>query len=275
VAVKRVAKAVKELIFPKKRFKVGTETHTLEARQSGAGYSIIVHSPAKSIPLVIKDARNFLKNNPDPSLLRKVDKLEKDYTAWPRMKIDTEAARRRKSEAYLAIFQLTMQVMKAIDPGGPVPMSSITWGSLDSRGRATGVFASTLTVKGPKGGTPSETIPGWDTRYEESEIRAHLLHHRIHGPGKRFNLTPTSRSINRRMFEDVEKYALEALGIKPKSTVKQKTVKLSYSTKVTYATSPAPALRDVAKSVEMDAKAKDISTNKIIGSWNMPKTDNY
>ena len=278
-AAKKVAGKVKELIFPKKRFKVGTESHSFEAKSSKKGDTIVVRSKSKSIPQVVKDARKHLKSTPTTALQNKVDKLEADYSAWKGMKKDTEAAQRKKSNAYVALFKLTTDIMKATDTTPGVRMSSITWDALDTRGRAKGVTANPLTAKGPKGGTPSESIPGGDTAYEETEIRAHLLHHKMHGPGKRFNMTPTSRSINGLMLNQVEKHALDALGIKSKTTGKpiptrQNSVELTYTTKVRYGNPSDPKLKDAAKHIDMTAKGKNVKTGQTLGPWTMSE-DNY
>jgi len=73
-----------------------------------------------------------------------------------------------------------------------------------------------------------------EDRWPEGRIRGHLLHYAFHGPGKNFNLTPTSDSVNQLMYHKVEKFALDAWGIrKGAAGVKvEKTNQIRYETTV-------------------------------------------
>jgi hypothetical protein len=137
-----------------------------------------------------------------------------------------------------------------------VPASSISW-TTGPKGRAVQVIANPLTINGEGGSAPQEDVPGWTgaSGVPEARIRAHLLHHDLHGPGRRFNLTPTSTSTNGLMWHRFEKHA--------KAAIIKKKRQLYYMTKVKYDdTTKDNRYKDVAKTVTM--KVYDLKTNKAI-----------
>jgi len=161
-----------------------------------------------------------------------IDKLEKHIKAWKRMTDTPERQLKKKQRKYRTIATRMEKIwIMLLQKTGAKP-SKIDWTA--SGGRATKVVADPLTVKsGITGGPPKERILGWNTDFPKAEIRAHLLHHSLHGPGTKKNLTPTSRTINRAMLDKAEAPALKALGIRPRNKNLDHT-ELVYTTTVTY-----------------------------------------
>ena len=278
-AVKKAGKKLKELIFPKKRFKAGTESHTVEAKKSGKKHTIVVRSNTMTIPQVIDKARKDPVLKTDTTFQKtKVKTLETEYSKWPRMKISTPKQRKDKSDKYLEIFQLTTVIMKKLSNMSKslARVSNIKW-STDTSGRSKKVEADPLTAKGPAGGTPGDKIPGWRTDYTESEYRLHLLHHKLHGPGRAFNLVPGSKKMNE-IMKNVEMPTLGALGLgrKKKNTKKQGNVELKYTVTVGYGKPPSPLENTVAKWVKIDdVTGKDLSSSAKIKIPGIRTPDNY
>jgi hypothetical protein len=264
-AVRRGVRSLRSLIFPTRRFRAGRETHTIEAVRAGRGHDIIIHSQRMNVRQFISYARERAGSN--TGITGRLSEIESAYTGWRGMPHDTEAQSQQKGRVYQAILQKIERVWKQLPSEDRIPVSRIRWLPL-SNGRATGVTANPLTVKGVSGSPPRETIRGYDRDFEHNgvrvaAIRAHLLHHRLHGPGRRFNLTPTSNSYNRLMYHGVERQALEASGIIPRNREKQLNTKLDYRVTVTYQEHPSrPELKDIAKKIIVVAKALDMQGNE-------------
>src|SRR6266850_2287774 len=219
-------------LFPRKKITLADATHTMEVASPAQGYEIAVYSNRMRITEIIAKARRDGLNK------KQTDALEDTYKEWralPKPE-DPEAEKKAyaaRSEKYEQVYRLSIPLLEKIFGAGEV--TKITWGSLDSRGRATHVQANPLTKKGPKGSAPREEIPGHDTnlRYGGeyiSYIRTHLLHHDLGGPGRSFNLTPTSNSLNQKIFNRVEEQTLKEV---------QKDEKLIYTVNVEYKDNPS------------------------------------
>lgn len=276
--VQKGVEKVKGLFFPKKRLRGGEEVHTVDVIMSGKEHEILIHSSVSSVSDFIKEYEEKEKKNPDATLSKLIKDLDVKYSRWKQMPINNEAEKMKKSEEYLAIYNHMTKIVERSPSEIAVPLSKIDWKPMD-QGRAKGVKADPLTINGPPGSKPQEDILGWNTSYEYngeriSYIKAHLLHHHLHGPGRRFNMTPTSNSINRLMYHRIEKQALEALGIRPKDKERQRSRKLTYETDVKYDDSKQEPLKNIAKRIEMKVEVKDLKTDKKIesNSWG---EDNY
>jgi hypothetical protein len=204
----------------------------------------------------VAEAKKKEVASPDPKLAGAIGRLEKAYGEWEKLPAETEPQRAKKSEGYTRILDIIRGVLERMPSSDPdLPVSKINWGGLDA-GRASSVTANPLTRKGAGGSKPEEPILGWDTSVREARIRAHLLHHNLHGPGRRFNLTPTSSQTNQLMYNRVEKHALKAV---------QAGHQLIYSTQVKYDNSQKGAWKDVAKHLKISAKNK--KTKEVVGEW--------
>ncbi len=99
-----------------------------------------------------------------------------------------------------------------------LPVSHVSF-ELDSKGRAYILRAAPLSkIPGnTRGSTPTQDPQGWslipvNLRSSGSWVRAHLLNHRLHGPGTANNLFPGTRDMNLRDMENqVEHFAKEAV----------------------------------------------------------------
>jgi hypothetical protein len=274
---KKVAGKVAGLFFPKKKFTADSEEHTVEATESGDDYAIVIRSEARGIDEFIMFAQKKARENSIKDVGTQIAILGTKHNQWNALKVAksgkgpaTPKENAKKETLYTEISELVETIWKKVGTDGPVPDSVILWGPLDSRGRATAVTADPLTKKGEDGSAPTEDPPGYadqaaGKRSPLGSRRAHLLHRELHGPGKVFNLTPTSESMNKLMYFRVERYALEALGIRKNAAGGKvpKTNQIKYTTTVTYDDKLAVPMRDFAKSITMTAVDK--KTNAKIG----------
>lgn len=255
VAEKGIEK-IKSLVLPKKRIDVEGESHTVEAGESRGRYEIVVHSRRFRVDEFVAEAKKKEAASPDPKLAGAIGRLDKAYGEWEKLPAETEPQRAEKSKGYTRILDIIRGVLERMPSSEPdLPVSKISWDGLEA-GRAKGVTANPLTRKGAGGSKPEEPILGWDTSVREARIRAHLLHHNLHGPGRRFNLTPTSSQTNQLMYNRVEKHALKAV---------QAGHQLIYSTQVDYDNDQKGAWKDVAKHIKISAKNK--KTKEAVGEW--------
>ncbi|CAM1368072.1 conserved hypothetical protein [Tenacibaculum sediminilitoris] len=99
-----------------------------------------------------------------------------------------------------------------------LPISRVSF-ETDSKGRAYILRAAPLSkIPGnTRGSTPTQDPQGWTNipvslRSSGAWVRAHMLNHRLHGPGTRENLFPGTRDMNLRDMENqVEHFAKEAV----------------------------------------------------------------
>ncbi|EJL64883.1 eCIS core domain-containing protein [Flavobacterium sp. CF136] len=99
-----------------------------------------------------------------------------------------------------------------------LPVSNVEF-ETDTKGRSYMLRAAPLTkIPGnTRGSTPTNDPSGWSTipvtlRSSGQWVRAHLLNHRLHGPGTAQNLFPGTRDMNLRDMENqVEHFAKEAV----------------------------------------------------------------
>ncbi|AXT61547.1 DUF4157 domain-containing protein [Aquimarina sp. AD10] len=99
-----------------------------------------------------------------------------------------------------------------------LPISRVSF-ETDSKGRAYILRAAPLSkIPGnTRGSTPTQDPQGWSNipvtlRRGGAWVRAHMLNHRLHGPGTRSNLFPGTRDMNLRDMENqVERLAKEAV----------------------------------------------------------------
>jgi len=222
---------IKSFVFPRKKIELADGTHTMEVGPEAQGYEIAVYSNRMRISEIIAKARRDGLNK------KQTDALEDAYKEWralpkPEDPETEKKAYAARSQKYEEVFKLSIPLLEKIF--GADEVTKITFDSLDSRGRATGVSANPLTKKGVKGSPPREPIPGHDTGLtyageQISYIRTHLIHHDLGGPGRSFNLTPTSNSLNQKIFNRVEETTLKEV---------QKGEVLIYTVKVEYKDSP-------------------------------------
>jgi hypothetical protein len=242
--VKAGISKVVSFVFPRKKLTLQDGTHTMEVEPETQGYEIAVYSNRMRISQIIAKARR------DKLDKAQTDALEDKYKEWRAMPKPQDPETEKKayaarSQKYEEIYRLSIPLLEKIF--GADEVTKITWGGIDSLGRATRVQANPLTKKGAKGSAPREAIPGHDTnlRYGGeyiSYIRTHLLHHDLGGPGRSFNLTPTSNSVNQLIFNRVEEQTLKEV---------QKGEVLIYTCNVEYKDSPSAT--ELAK-VKPDSK---------------------
>ncbi len=275
-ALKKGAKKIKELIFPKKRFKVGNQMHTIETFRSGKGHKIIIKSKKMAVIEFIENARKKAKSAKEKEQIEsKIDNLEAGYNKWKNMPISTAAQKEKKTRRHLAILRYIEYIGKKLPNDDNIPVSTIRY-QRDGEGRAKHVLAEPLTMKGIKGSSPRDTIEGWYSKTKKtfpeneklrriSRIRGHLLHGKsgekrdLHGQGKVFNMTPISDSLNQLMYNRVEEFAIKAIHDEKKQ--------LKYDVTVEYEDARPEPLKYVAKRIKV--KVDDLIAKKRLKSFYM------
>ena len=109
-------------------------------------------------------------------------------------------------------------VIGVLDFNRELPVSHVSF-ETDSKGRAYMLRAAPLSkIPGnTRGSTPTQDPQGWSNipvnlRQSGAWVRAHMLNHRLHGPGTRENLFPGTRDMNLRDMEaQVEHFAKQAV----------------------------------------------------------------
>ena len=106
--------------------------------------------------------------------------------------------------------------------GTAVPPSIITYKTVVSGGGGQGVEAKILSTDaaGSKGSEPADDPPIWQAVHnrmndenKRAYVQGHLLNHNVHGPGKRFNMTPITYKANdehkRGIEQDIKEFVLD------------------------------------------------------------------
>jgi hypothetical protein len=254
MTAKSAIKKVGGMIFPKKSITISGETHTLQVVELKGVNRIVIQSKRFNLSEFILEAREKESSEPNSSFRSAIQNLEKEGTQWEKMTEDSEQKRADKSKAYERVYYHVQNVFQYMPIDQSLPVSQITWAP-DPKGRACKVKVDPLTLNGAGGSQPQEEIAGWKgvSDVPEARIRAHLLHHDLHGPGRRFNITPTSTSTNGLMFHRFEKHAIKSVSRKKQ---------LFYMTEVFYDDSQKGKLKDVAKKIKMTVY--DLKTKKPI-----------
>jgi hypothetical protein len=111
-------------------------------------------------------------------------------------------------------------LLRIILGGSPVPSSVIKYGSVTSKQGGKYAEAQILSSDsgGSKGTEPADDPPIWSAVQERKSddnkrayVQGHLLNHNVHGPGKRFNMTPITYSANAEHKEGIEKEIKERI----------------------------------------------------------------
>jgi len=270
-AVQSIVGAIKNVLFPPKKFTTDEEDHTISAEPVGGTNEIFVQSARLSMFQVL----DYLSEKSPKKEGARIDKLRTSYTTWRDSPEKEDDEKKKKQDAYKAIADELADLWKALDKDD-VPDSVIGWGGMD-QGRATSVDAK-LTRKGPPGSDASGDVKGSDTGFELGKDRkkvawskTHLLHRDLGGPGESFNLTPTSSSVNQLMYHAFEEKALQALKRGKFAKGKKSKRQLHYNVEVKY-----EAPYDFAKTVT--GSVEEIGTpDPPEDALNIPKTpfDNY
>ncbi|WP_264536429.1 DUF4157 domain-containing protein [Flavobacterium sp. N1736] len=118
----------------------------------------------------------------------------------------------------LANIAADLVIIGVLDVRVELPVSNVEF-ETDSKGRAYILRAAPLTkIPGnTRGSTPTDDPRGWSNipvslRSNTQWVRAHLLNHRLHGPGTAQNLFPGTTDMNTRDMErQIEHFAKEAV----------------------------------------------------------------
>jgi hypothetical protein len=98
--------------------------------------------------------------------------------------------------------------------GGDSPPSIIKYGGLSAEQGGTKATASILSKNsgGSRGSEPADDPPIWKAvqirksdNNKRAYVQGHLLNHNVHGPGKRFNMTPITYTANANHKTGIEK----------------------------------------------------------------------
>lgn len=225
---KAAAKKVKDLIFPKRTFKAGKKTHTIQAKKTRGKYKIVVRSEEKNVEQFADTATESakkLKDKEKDKALESIKNLKEQYDKWKKSKA------KDKEKKYKNIVRLMIKVAQ-LTPDQDIPKSDApkSYPETTSEGikRAKKAEIDTLTMIDVHTGentTGKEDIPGIKApNYEGvSNYRLHLIHHELGGKAEsdKGNLVAGSKTTNEGMRSLVEIATLEAVGKRGKQRSKQ------------------------------------------------------
>lgn len=212
-AVKSAAGAVVGLLFPKETFEVEGETHTIDAKESGEDYTIVVHSDDVDMLTLIKEAKanrvkgataledaydDFRKTRVKEVFLK--DKKERDAK---HDEIEKEGQKKIKA------FERVAKLIKEVFPKIPSltkrkDKTLVTFGPERGILGGTSMMAHPLahdnweTGSEPDSDKPAIMVdPSFSAKRRSIYKRGHLLNQHLGGTGKESrNLTPLSAAAN-------------------------------------------------------------------------------
>ncbi len=193
-----------------------------EVVANGKKHTIQFNGNEKSAKLIIKSSpgvgySTFLKNIKSDM---KTDAQKKAHAnaealgAKIEKKIKSRNLSKTDSDQLVADLNQMANYIVEMKQGGINPPSVIKYGGLTAEQGGTKATASILSENsgGSKGSEPADDPPIWKAvqiRKSDDNKRAyvqgHLLNHNVHGPGKRFNMTPITYTANANHKTGIEK----------------------------------------------------------------------
>lgn len=207
----KVKEAVVNWWKEKRTVKVGKKTHTVAFEGSEEKARLVIaSSPGVGYKAYLESVEAQMKTAEQKKSHKEAGKVGE--------RIDKNLASRKKSEtetnALVADLNTMADLLRTILGGAPVPPSIIKYGSVTSKQGGKYAEAQILSQDGggSKGSEPADDPPIWsavqDRKSDENKrayVQGHLLNHNVHGPGKRFNMTPITYSANAKHKEGIEK----------------------------------------------------------------------
>lgn len=213
--------------------------HTLKIEGTLERVEINVYSEKQTLNGLLNDKRQEIHDNrdSDPEYEEKSRAIESLFNEKRELGVNIGAYKRAVDNAYspghgnepvrnaynLIATNLTniaadLVIVGVLEHTIELPISRVSF-ETDSKGRAYMLRAAPLSkIPGnTRGSTPTQDPQGWTNipvslRRGGAWVRAHMLNHRLHGPGTRENLFPGTRDMNLRDMENqVEHFAKEAV----------------------------------------------------------------
>jgi hypothetical protein len=227
---KKGAQKVKDKLLDwwkvKKQFK-GKDGKNHALYYQGNGEQAVLMMASNPQGLIEKIDERLAKETDPASIeaLIQAKQLKKDLDSYIKIEERTMKADPNKStnafkkeiDDRLTVISVLLQKVNFED--ADLPLSNITYSMSD--GRATEVKAYPLTKMpgNTRGSVPRENPLGWNQvqamqpAEQKRWVRLHLVNHHLHGPGKKWNLTPGTKEVNAQMEKDVESKAKDAIEI--------------------------------------------------------------
>ncbi|MFY7672192.1 eCIS core domain-containing protein [Tenacibaculum sp. MEBiC06402] len=212
--------------------------HTLKIEGTLERVEINVYSEKQTLNALLNDKRQEIHDNPaDPNHSQKTTAIENLFNEKRVLGTNIGAYKRAVDNAYnqghgnepirvaynlistnLTNIAADLVIIGVLEHTVELPISRVSF-ETDSKGRAYIMRAAPLSkIPGnTRGSTPTQDPMGWTNipvslRRGGAWVRAHMLNHRLHGPGTRENLFPGTRDMNLRDMENqVEHFAKEAV----------------------------------------------------------------
>ena len=216
----KVANAIRKMLTPKVKFKLGNEEHQLWVEQDKTRNSVMMaSSKGTEIEENIEASRILAKSGELRSKLEKTEKKQNE----PQV------------SSNLQDLKQGLQAAGKGESKGDLEETVIKHGG--EAGNHLWVEANPLTEKGTAGSPPKENCPGWEhaqdlNKVQDTWVKGHLLNHHLHGPGVAWNLVPLTKKNNSAMAVGPEELA--------KNLVKEKI--LYYRTEVTFHAGKQPIM---------------------------------
>jgi len=217
--LKRMAGKVAGLIFPPRKFTAGTDEHTIDAKEHGDDYDIVIHTKEVTIQELITKAKS--------QGLKEAGQLEQAYEAYAKLRVTSkdEKEMEKQGKEKVASFEKVANLIASIYPripslAGTKVETKITYGPTDRQGGSL-MVAHPLGPDNPgKGSAPSaadDFPPIWADLEKKRHghrlyIKGHLLNNKLGGSGTLLeNITPLTYSANKRHFDAAEHDLQEAV----------------------------------------------------------------
>lgn len=144
----------------------------------------------------------------------------------------TDAKYAKAADELRENFNKMGEYIKVLNGRTPVPLSVVSWGTINTERGGTSMTATILSDKHPPGTDVGDTPPIWEELGGlKGDVRAnyykqgHLLNENLGGPGKRFNLTPITTQANKDHEKLVESKVKKAVIDEQRSVFYSVTVK--------------------------------------------------
>jgi hypothetical protein len=224
-----------------KGLKIGGEDHTLYMEGTEDAPLVMIASvPGRKWTKYLADKAKTVDkaDAAKQTLLTDARKLARDLEARLEPSKDP-GAKAQAVEKRRGWFDLLAEKLVALGftSEEKAPASKIEYAKdLTTDGGGTKTTASILSKNHPKGSEPSDDPPIW-TKLDElprkrkkQYVQGHLLNHNLGGEGRRFNLTPITKTANSQHLANVERFVKEWVHNKKKNYVFSYWVKAIYET---------------------------------------------
>jgi hypothetical protein len=203
----------------RKTFRVADDSHELFFKGEGEAAELTMASTHRVLESYLAEVK---RNELSPEQKDRVDAIEAEIRKIQKIKAKTKGSFGQEAgeeirQALEKIAQLlsTKPYLDVKSPAPPETQATFDTKTITVPGLGSSIVGKKMTAdplssnRGKLAGSqPFEETPLWNdvNRRPYTYVRGHLLNHHVHGPGMNLNLTPITRSANRKMESQFESY---------------------------------------------------------------------